>query len=153
MIEELALVLDASGSETVRVRTQRHTACESCQMKSGCGQQALVKLTPGKGSLEWSIRNTLDARAGDVVVLQIPETGILGASFLLYLLPLLSMVLAAALASLGGVTSEGALTVAALAGLGAGIWFARRQALAHSDDPEYQPRMSRFASRQCPSSD
>ncbi len=153
MIEELALVVDASGSDSVRVRTQRHTACESCQMKSGCGQQALVKLTPGKGALDWSIRNTLDAREGDVVVLQIPETGILGASFLLYLLPLLSMVLAAALASLGGVTSEGPLTLVALAGLGAGIWFARSQALQRSDDPEYQPRMARFASRQCPSSD
>jgi sigma-E factor negative regulatory protein RseC len=152
MIEELALVLDASGTDMVRVRTQRHTACESCQMKSGCGQQALVKLTPGKSSLEWSIRNTLDARAGDVVVLQIPETGILGASFLLYLVPLLCMVLAAAAASLGGVTSEGTLTLAALSGLAAGIWFARKQALTRSDNPDYQPRMARFASRQCPTS-
>lgn len=152
MIEELALVLDASGADTVRVRTQRHTACESCQMKSGCGQQAMVKLTSGKGSLEWSIRNTLEARAGDVVVLQIPETGILGASFLLYLVPLLCMVLAAAAVSLAGVTSEGPLTLFALAGLGAGIWFARKQALARGDAPEYQPRMARFASRQCPTS-
>lgn len=145
MIHERALVLDrpSKNESKVWVRTQRQSACDSCKLKSGCGQSALSKLS-GDKSMELEVKNSLGARAGDVVILAIPEEGILTASLVMYFVPLVLMVLLAIVASSIGL-GELAIIFSGGVGLAVGFWAARTYSHKHQDDPRFNPVMSSLA--------
>lgn len=145
MIHERGLVLDkpASTENKVWVRTQRQSACDSCNLKSGCGQSALSKLS-GQQSIEFEVTNVLQAQVGDVVIMSIPEEGILQASLVMYLVPLLLMVVSAMLA--GGIgLSDPFVVMFGVVGLGLGFSFARHYSQKHKDDPRFSPVMTSLA--------
>lgn len=145
MIQERALVLEreAKDPKQVWVRTQRQSACDSCKLKAGCGQSALSKLS-GDKSMELEVTNSFNAQPGDVVILSIPEEGILAASAIMYLLPLIAMVALAMLASsLGG--NELAVVMGGAIGLVLGFSYARHYSHSHKDDPRFSPTMASLA--------
>ncbi len=152
MMEELALVIDRADAPTgkIWVRTQRKKACDSCQMRAACGQQTLVRLLSKEQGLEWLVANPLRAKPGDVVVMQVPESGVLGASLILYIWPLFTMLLLAMLAAQLWPDAEAIQVLAGLSGLGVGVALAARFARQREQEMQYQPAMARFAVLQCP---
>lgn len=79
-LEEYAEVVKTRGDKaTVRIR--RHAQCKKCTLCSG-DKELMVEAN-----------NPLKAEAGQVVLLQMASSRILGASFLIYIFPLLMILL------------------------------------------------------------
>lgn len=115
MITETGKVI-ALKEDQAWVQTIRQSACESCSARSGCGQRVLASATSGRAN-QVLVRNTVDARVGDEVTLGIDEQALLGASLLVYALPLLLM----ALASVAGHQLSGGADLGAIAGAVGGL--------------------------------
>ncbi len=86
------------------VETSAASACGSCASKSSCGSlnffSSSQKKSPKAGL---KVRNTLNLQIGDRAVLALSSEKILLGTFLMYLLPLVSLLLTASIAkSLGG---------------------------------------------------
>lgn len=140
MIHETGTVISTSGTEAW-VQTIRESACQSCSARHGCGQKALAGLTSGQ-SRQIRVANTLNARPGDQVTVAIEESALLRASLLVYALPLVTMVIATALAGAMMPGRDGLAMISALVGLGVGLgvarWYSRR------DSGRWQPVMGRL---------
>lgn len=78
MKEEAEGVVIALEGDVAKVRTSRHSDCDDCGM------------CPGDSAAILDVRNTLDAKVGQRVVIQLPESHMLKAAFVVYLLPLLA---------------------------------------------------------------
>ena len=94
MIEETAHVVEAEG-EFAWVETEQRSSCGSCSAK-GCGTGALSKIL-GRRSQRLKVRNPIDAKRGDEVVLGIREQDLLKGSLAVYIVPLLAMLAGALL--------------------------------------------------------
>ena len=95
MIEETATVT-ASEGEFAQVETQRETACGACSAKSACGTSVLAKLFSGRRA-SLRVLNPIGARPGERVIVGMDESALTRASFVFYIIPLLSLMLFAAL--------------------------------------------------------
>ncbi|MDL0430555.1 SoxR reducing system RseC family protein [Marinobacter sp. TBZ242] len=124
MITETGKVVAVSGDK-VWVQTIRASACSSCSARHGCGQRALASVSAGRAN-QVLVANTLGARVGDEVTVAIDESALLGASLLVYALPLLLMVAGAVLGHHLSAGHEGAAMLGAAAGLAVGFLAARR---------------------------
>lgn len=142
MAEERALVLDVRGDQAF-VQTQRVSACQSCQIKSSCGQSLLSKIGSEK-TIEFVVDNSLAAKPGDIVVVTISDQGLLLASSLMFMLPLALMILAAMLAGMIGFGEGGSIILGAL-GLFVGFLFARRYSASMHSDERFKPVMKALA--------
>lgn len=148
MIEERALVLNttfdqADGSHKLaRVKVQRTSSCESCSLKSGCGQSTLTKLSSNQ-CLELDVENTLDAKSGDEVLIAIPESGLMSASLRVYFIPLILMVLGAVAGGVIDPDSEIWTIILSLLGLVSGFAWARFSSQKQSLDPNFLPTMTK----------
>lgn len=137
MITETGKVVAVSG-DRVWVQTIRTSACESCSARNGCGQRALAGVSGGRAN-QVLVTNSLGARVGDEVTVAIDESALLGASLLVYALPLLLMVLGTVAGhQLSGGHDAAAMSGAA-AGLFAGFFLARRAGSNPARD--YEPRL------------
>ncbi len=95
------------------------TACSSCGESGACG------LNEGKGRRQQRVRNSVGARVGDRVIISVPDGAVLRAVFHCYLLPLMTVLAAAAGGmALGG---EPGSIMGAAVGLAVG-WLAMRRA-------------------------
>ncbi|GAB4166046.1 MAG: hypothetical protein OHK0026_10350 [Rhodocyclaceae bacterium] len=129
----LAVVeLDAAGA-----------GCGRCSERGGCGSQLLTRPF-GTRCTRLRVSNTIGARAGERVVLELAESSLVRAALAVYLLPVVFVVAGAA----GGVAlGEGDTDVPALVGaligfaasLAAVMAFHRRA----SSDPRYRPVLRR----------
>ena len=126
-IEATARVVSRDGRYVV-LQTDRTAGCAACAAKSGCGTAALGSVLGGKAS-RLRMVNDVDAGIGDTVVIVLPETALLRAAIVAYMLPVIAMVIAAATAAGFGAGDPGAALAAAL-GLGAGLLLARYCATA-----------------------
>ena len=142
MIEERALVLSEVKHGYVRVKIQRQSACDSCQLKSGCGQSALTKLSSNK-CIEFNVANTINAKEGDIVALAISEKGLLSASLLMFMMPLMLMLGVSLITKSFFVWSDGAVALSGLVSLLLGFGIARVYAKNHQDDENFKPEMVR----------
>ena len=93
--------------DAVWVEADRSAACGKCAARAGCGQGALsALLQSGKGRVRAKSGDTLAAAScevGDEVVIQVPESTLLGGTLLIYGAPLLAGTVIAMLAcALGG---------------------------------------------------
>lgn len=158
MIEERALVLDAEqgvdavhslkikqdtsefSGQLVRVKVQRSNACESCSLKSGCGQSALTKLSSSQ-CLELEVENTLNAQVGDEVVIAIPESGLMSASLRVYFMPLILMVLGAILGDIIHPVNELWTIILSISGLISGFAWARFSSQKQAFDDDFLPKI------------
>lgn len=148
MIEERAFVLafDDEGQHRVKVSAERQNACDSCSLKAGCGQSAMTKLAGGK-CIELTVANELKARPGDLVLLSIPEQGLLTASLLVYLLPLLLMVFFSVLAKVVFTSDDGITAIVGIMALLGGFGVVRLYANRYSHDRRFTPKIVRILSR------
>lgn len=141
MIEETGRVVAVRDGQAW-VQTLRQGACQSCKVRSGCGQRLLTEMSGGRAS-QVRVTNQSRARVGDSVVIGVPETLLLRASVLVYLVPLLTMMAAALLAA--GPLGMSDPWVALCSGLGlaggfAGIAVYQR---CRSDNDQFSPRLQR----------
>lgn len=156
MIEERALVLAITEEPSLessnilkkmaRVKVQRTSSCESCSLKSGCGQSTLTKMSSNH-CLELDVENTLNAKSGDEVLIAIPESGLMTASLRVYFLPLLLMVLGAIVGDIldanSGDVSELWTMLLALSGLILGFLWARSFSQKQSFHKDFLPKMTK----------
>lgn len=124
MITETGKVVAVKG-DRVWVQTIRTSACSSCSARNGCGQRALASVSAGRAN-QVLVANTLGARVGDEVTVAIEESALLGASLLVYALPLLLMVAGAVSGHHFSAGHEGMAMLGAATGLVLGFLAARR---------------------------
>src|SRR5690606_39112889 len=89
MIEERGRVIATNGEEAW-IQTLQQSACNTCSAQKACGQKLLNTVTAGRAQ-QLKVANVLGVRVGDEVVVGIPESALLKASVILYLIPLLGM--------------------------------------------------------------
>ncbi|MDX1754475.1 MAG: SoxR reducing system RseC family protein [Marinobacter sp.] len=140
MITETGKVVAQEGDK-VWVQTIRQSACQSCSARQGCGQRVLASVSGGKAN-QVLVANHLGARVGDEVTVAIAESALLGASLLIYALPLALFVLGAMLGHWAAPESEGVAILGSLAGLAAGFGLARTSQHRSADD--YAPLLLRI---------
>ena len=144
MIEQVAHV-HAIDQTTVWLDTIRLSTCNSCSMKSGCGQRLMNQATDCRRSrIELPLPQDMALNVGDEVVLGIPQKAFIKASLLTFAMPLMIMLAFASLAQWGAL-SEPAAVVAALLGLGLGLlllrWYSQSDAVLSSN--QWQPMILR----------
>ncbi len=120
MIEEFARVV-AITEQGIWVETVRQSSCSSCSAAKGCGQKLLAAVGQGQ-RFEVLADNPrkLILQTGDRVVLGLAETALLQASALAYLLPLVTLIIAAVLADLSG-QPEALIALFGVLGLALGL--------------------------------
>ena len=128
MIEEAATIVSCRG-DYAEVETERREACGSCAVGQGCGAALLARVF-GSRSSRLRVDNPIQAAPGDRVIVGVPESGVVAASMVLYLTPLLGLILFASLGQLGAAWSgveadEWPSVLAGLLGLASGLLVAR----------------------------
>lgn len=92
MLTEVGRVV-AKENDTVWVQTQSKTGCSSCQVNTVCGSGIVSKAFSHKVFIT-PLKNRLNANIDDEVEVGIPEDLVVRASFMVYLVPLISMIIA-----------------------------------------------------------
>ncbi|MEW6998429.1 SoxR reducing system RseC family protein [Colwelliaceae bacterium BS250] len=99
MIEETAKVVAIDGDK-ITVTSSIKSTCHSCAQQDDCGSGQIAKAIPHK-----SLTTSLNAKfignkilnVGDEVVIGLPETTMLSSAFDVYMLPIIGLVLFAAI--------------------------------------------------------
>lgn len=132
--------ITALGQDGVWVEGSQRSACHSCSARAGCGQHSLSQLgrplrlwVPASG--QWQV--------GQQVLLILPRGSLAGSALLLYGLPLLTLLPAAAVGQQWG--GDGMAALLGLGGLLAG--FALSRSLAQRFASRWQPQIQSH----CPS--
>ncbi len=139
MIEEQGKVVATEG-DLVWVETCRQSACDSCASKAGCGHGALAKL--GAKTVHMQALCEFDVAVGDQVVVGVPEQVLLRSSVLAYIMPLVTMMLAALLSEHWW-QSDLVSGLAGVLGLAFGFLLLRWHFQKHRHDQYYQPMVLR----------
>jgi len=98
MIEEHAVVIRCQQG-AAELEIERRTACSICGQRRGCGNATWGKML-GHKSQTFLAENGINAQVGDSVVVGIDERVALRSVFLLYVLPLLSLIFFTVLAEI-----------------------------------------------------
>ncbi|MGB0893657.1 MAG: SoxR reducing system RseC family protein [Parashewanella sp.] len=98
MIKETARVIGVEKQGWISVEVEVKSACHSCHQQESCGSSAVSKAFKPK-SQQFSMQTELALNTGDKVVIGLPESVILKAAALVYLLPLFGFFLFALLGS------------------------------------------------------
>jgi sigma-E factor negative regulatory protein RseC len=94
MIEETGIVKKVDGTD-VWIETQVKTTCGSCQVSTNCGTSVVAKAFTAKPEL-LKLSSPHVLKVGQSVKLGIPEEQLIGASSLVYLLPILVLIISVA---------------------------------------------------------
>ncbi len=112
----------AVQDDGIWVESQRHSACDSCNARSGCGQRSLAKL--GKTVRLWlPLENARTYQVGQSLQLELPVGGLALSALMLYGLPLLTLIFAVLLAQT--LASDWQVMLAGMAGLAIGMLLSR----------------------------
>lgn len=137
----------AIEADAIWVETIRQSTCGSCAARQGCGHGLLNRMADGRSGYVRVLRGEPPADGGhcavnDQVRISIPEAVILRGSMIVYMLPLLSMLLGAALAgALDADHAEAMAAAGAAVGLGLGFAVVRWHAWRHRHDRALQPTL------------
>ncbi|GAB3037836.1 SoxR reducing system RseC family protein [Bowmanella dokdonensis] len=142
MIEELGTI-KAVDQDHIWVETLIKTTCGGCVANQQCGTGAVARSLSPKSQL-LIFRCEGPARVGQQVKLGIPEEALLGASALVYLVPLVVLILSALLGQLWlpglGFTHE--LWTVLLAFVATALTFLHiRRHLRSDSQMQYQPKL------------
>ncbi len=144
MLTEIGRVI-AVEPGSLWVETIRQSTCGSCSVAKGCGHGVLNRLYDGhRNLLKVSAKEFPEGRfqVGDDVSIAIPEDVIVGSSFVVYMVPLLSTLLVAGLmAGLVPTASDGSALLGAVAGFGLGVALVRLHAWSRRNDSRLHPRL------------
>jgi len=124
------------------VECESRSACGSCSVNGACGTSLLERFFGRKQRIV-SVSNPIGAQPGDTVVIGIAEGALLQAAFTAYLLPLLTMLVGAAVTVwLAGrfapEWSAGSSVLGGLAGLAAGLWWCTGFSARRNGDARFQ---------------
>lgn len=141
MIKEQGTVLSIHD-QIAEVETIRTSSCDSCRARHGCGHRAIAKVSNSNRMLMKAIAPE-GLEVGQNVVVGIPEDTLLQASLYMYAVPLVGLVLGAALPS---VFTEQTLfsIVGAISGFAGGLWVAKRKSAQEASNPDFYPRVLRI---------
>lgn len=131
MIEEKGRVV-AVGQDDVWVETIRKSTCSSCSARNGCGQSLLERYRPNRQQSYIRAMNGFSIQENDQVVIGIPESALMRASVLVYLLPLIGMMGSIWLATVTG-WNDFYTVLSAIAGLAVGFVPVRMRVQSTSD--------------------
>ena len=144
MIEEQGRVAAVDG-DSIWVETIRNSTCTSCSARQGCGQHLSEKYRNNSSFAYIRVSSPWPLAEGDRVMVGIPESSLLRASALVYLLPLIMMMAGLWLASaLGG--GDAAMLLAVATGLLSGFLPARK--LGQQKDGLCRVKVVRVISRE-----
>jgi len=144
MIEETGLVVSVQD-DLAEVEGQPRSACGGCAVDGACGTSLLARhLGPKRLSLQ--AHNPIGAKPGERVVIGLPESALLEASVLAYLMPLAALVGGAVAGALiagliAPVYTEVLSAVTGLGGLAAALAWLVGFIRARSSDGRYRPRI------------
>lgn len=125
MIEQQAKVIRVAG-DRITVESLQTSACEHCAQKSSCGSSLYAKLLPRR-QMQLKLTSAIALHEGDTVVIGISEAGLLRASLLLYLVPLIIMLIVVSVYdSSAADPNETIAAVLALASLGGSLYLIHR---------------------------
>lgn len=150
MIEERAVILSLethSGAPDIPniavLEIERKTACGICGQTRGCGNSIWGKLFAHR-STAFKASNHINARAGQSVIVGINEQALLWSALLLYLLPLVTMMIASILV-MQVYDADGMVMLAALSGLIVGLLWVKGFTASHPYFLMQQPIILRLA--------
>lgn len=147
MIEQTATVVSVERGYAWVVPQQKKGLCGACSSKSSCGVSPsafdFLRPLPDSGAQKMRVLNPVYARPGEQVIIGIQGNGLVLFSMLAYMLPLLSLILAAILghtvfARLGMDGEMGAI-LGGVAGLLGGLRFANLLAKHSLRSAGFQP--------------
>ncbi|TLU59909.1 transcriptional regulator [Thalassotalea litorea] len=95
MIEETARVTRVEGNQ-VDVESVVKSGCSSCQQVDTCGSGQIAKGL-GVRYMKLTLTTSLELKPGDEVVIALPQNHLLSAAMQVYLLPLIGLIIAAAI--------------------------------------------------------
>jgi len=136
MQRELAEVSYTDG-EYVFLKTSNKTSCGECSSKASCGSVKLFK--PIVESEGIKIKNTLDLKEGDSVVLELAPSKLLQGTFLVYLLPLISLMIFSVLGKM--IAGEGVSIIAGLIGLAVSLYLVKKYLAKKAVSQKFIPTM------------
>lgn len=140
VILEPAVVLE-SADGVARVRCLRQAGCARCAEGRGCGGGIFGRLLGDRLHVVEALYQDPAPAPGSEVVIGLPESAVLGAAVVQYLLPLLTMLVGAVLGSAVTGGGDAAAVAGAATGLLAGLWHARRFGRLKARDPRFRPRV------------
>ena len=152
MIKEVGQVVAIDNPEkgmdsVIWVQTQSKTSCSTCQVSSGCGT-GIVSKAFGQKVFLTPLKNELNANINDQVEVGIPEDLVVKASFMVYLLPLICMIICLAVGHfLWPTSAEWVLMVSAALGLGLGFVIVHFYGNKMAHNKQTQPVLLRIVSR------
>ncbi len=145
MMTSLATVI-ATESNAILVSCQQQSSCGHCSNRDSCGTGIVSKVMPGKQH-QIRIETEQPASVGQVVEIGLPEESLLQSALLVYLVPLIALVVGAAIgdwwfATLANGSELG--TIATAFGFGGGaFWIVKHIARRHEHQSAYQPTLLR----------
>lgn len=125
-----AVVVELSGEDAWVELPARAASCGNCSRNAACGEG----IVGNAGVRRYRLANTIGARVGDRVQLNVGDGMLWTATLASYIWPLL-LALGGAVAGQAGAGDAGALA-GTLLGLGAGLWFLRRRELRARHESE-----------------
>ncbi len=143
MIEQTGKVV-AVEQGIAWVQTVQQSTCSTCSANKGCGTAVLNKLSSGR-VMQMPFKDHLGVDVGDSVVVGIPDDALLKASFLVYFMPLLLLVLGAVLADKLWPDNEIYSVLAGLSGLFFGFILVKIMASSSRMAADTQPVLIRRA--------
>ncbi|PIW59403.1 SoxR reducing system RseC family protein [Shewanella sp. CG12_big_fil_rev_8_21_14_0_65_47_15] len=90
MMEEVARVIACDNQGWLRVEVELKSTCKSCSSNESCGTSAVAQAFSAK-TQQFSIQSERPCEPGELLKLGLPESVILKAAALVYLLPLLGL--------------------------------------------------------------
>lgn len=149
MIEEQAVILSLetpANQPDITLATleiERKTACGLCGQTRGCGNSIWGKLFAHQSSA-FKAHNRIQAQIGDSVIVGIEEKSLLISALLLYIVPLVTMMIAAILALQWSGTDLGAM-LGAVFGLVIGLLWVKGYTASSRYLMLQQPEILRLA--------
>jgi sigma-E factor negative regulatory protein RseC len=143
MLEQDATVVESRDGQ-IWVEAEARSSCSQCSTSS-CSTSVISKMFGMKPNL-LQVENTLQAKAGDRVIIGIPDSVLVKASVWAYLAPLFGMVMAVLLAQAQGF-GDGTQGIAAMAGLAAGFFMVGRFTRSARQRSTFSPLLLRIKGR------
>ena len=147
MLLETAHVV-AVEADSVWVETIRQSSCGACAAQKGCGHSLLNRISASRRNYIRVFSGALEAShcsLDDHVRISIPEQVIIHGSLIVYMLPLVSMLLMAAVATTVSVANQDLLAIGgAVTGFALGLGLVRWHAWRHKSDRSMQPTLVEF---------
>lgn len=144
MIKEVGTVVKLEQG-IAWVETKVTSTCNACAAKSNCGTSSIAKAFGDKSVIN-EVPNEHNANVGEQVEIGIPEESLLTGALLVYLLPLVTAVIAALVTEFWLVhfiqISEPVLILFTLLGGWLGLFIAKKQVA--NKESKYQVRMLRI---------